>query len=1000
MTYDDFFQRCAGTRRYDWQARLAGNQTCRNQLIRIPTGFGKTAGVTLAWLWNRVEQKNDAWPRRLVLCLPMRTLVEQTKRAVSDWLERAGLNPEERVHVLMGGLSQSEWHLQPDREIVLIGTQDMLLSRALNRGYGSGRARWPMEQALLNVDSLWVMDEIQLMDVGLATSAQLQGFADADDLEDKLPRPRRTWWMSATLQRDWLRRAPGLPNVEELPLLQLEPSEKVGPLWAVAKSARIERVPSTSDAKAERWADLVVAAHNASPSGRGVTLAIANTVKNAIDLHRGLEQRKKRGGLPADVDLRLVHSRFRGTERRQWATEFLSREQCGADQNRIIVATQVVEAGVDISADVLVTELAPWASLVQRFGRCARYGGEGRITIVDRRHSDDSATQIKAKDEAERNDKRRHADLLTVLPYDLEDIEAAAEGLSCLDAQAGPAALEDFETAQEQQHGRGLLPRLFPYEPRHVLSRRELRDLFDTGPDLTGADIDISRFIREGDERDVSVWWWPVPEGESPHSRLRPEHDALCRVAIKDAREWLVSNHEAGDDEHAFTEERTGGAKAARLRAWVWSYLDGEWERAERRHIYPGQTFLVDACAGGYDEKIGFTGRPGRISVVAKHARGVGAAEAADASDEQDELSEGLGQSNRQYKTIATHGWEVAEEAQRLARSLGLLSGATHLLKLAGLAHDIGKAHPAFAGAIKDRNGIGLETHLAKAPKGRWHGGRGLYDKSSLGKRPGFRHELASALALLELTWRARPDHPALQGGREQLMDITVGRELPERADRIGPAFGFVAELMALDATSFNLIAYLVLCHHGKVRATLTMGPHDQDHPAIDATLPIRGVCDGDRLPRLVAADVDGLDCELPEVILRLDVAKLGLSCRYGPSWVERVLDLRMHYGDLQLVWLETLLRVADVRASQIASPRDARLPQDLVEVASIHDGNATESELQRWVDETLASAAASERGAATQARKTTKSSPSLKPLRSAAKQRSSKPPGSRGGKQ
>ena len=40
--------------------------------------------------------------------------------------------------------------------------------------------------------------------------------------------------------------------------------------------------------------------------------------------------------------------------------------QAGVD--RIIVATQVVEAGVDISATTLVTELSPWSSLVQRFG--------------------------------------------------------------------------------------------------------------------------------------------------------------------------------------------------------------------------------------------------------------------------------------------------------------------------------------------------------------------------------------------------------------------------------------------------------------------------------------------------------------------------------------------------------------------------------------------------------------------------------------------------------
>ena len=48
-------------------------------------------------------------------------------------------------------------------ETVIVGTQDQLLSRALNRGYSMSRFRWPVHFGLLDNDCLWVMDEIQLM---------------------------------------------------------------------------------------------------------------------------------------------------------------------------------------------------------------------------------------------------------------------------------------------------------------------------------------------------------------------------------------------------------------------------------------------------------------------------------------------------------------------------------------------------------------------------------------------------------------------------------------------------------------------------------------------------------------------------------------------------------------------------------------------------------------------------------------------------------------------
>src|ERR1017187_4053570 len=187
---------------HKWQKELMDEESCRDLLVRIPTGLGKTEGVLAAWSLHRICNGDERWPRRLVWCLPMRVLVEQTEQVALALAARmpAAIRPD--VHVVMGGEDAGEWFLYPERPAILVGTLDMLLSRALNRGYGSGRARWPVEFGLLNQDALWVMDEVQLMDVGLTTSAQIQAFREAN-LERRL-RPCHTWWMSATLQPEWL----------------------------------------------------------------------------------------------------------------------------------------------------------------------------------------------------------------------------------------------------------------------------------------------------------------------------------------------------------------------------------------------------------------------------------------------------------------------------------------------------------------------------------------------------------------------------------------------------------------------------------------------------------------------------------------------------------------------------------------------------------------------------------------------------------------------------
>lgn len=203
MTFDTFFQTATGNPApYDYQRRLAGDtagRPCESQLINIPTGLGKTAAVVLAWLWNRVVCPSQTsslsseirdpvapWPRRLVYCLPMRTLVEQTRDETCNWVAKlvdAGLIPADRkprIVVLMGGEALEEegkdWDIHPEADDILIGTQDMLLSRALNRGYGLKRYQWSRHFGLLNNDCLWVMDETQLMGPGLSTACQLEAF--------------------------------------------------------------------------------------------------------------------------------------------------------------------------------------------------------------------------------------------------------------------------------------------------------------------------------------------------------------------------------------------------------------------------------------------------------------------------------------------------------------------------------------------------------------------------------------------------------------------------------------------------------------------------------------------------------------------------------------------------------------------------------------------------------------------------------------------------------
>lgn len=104
------------------------------------------------------------------------------------------------------------------------------------------------------------------------------------------------------------------------------------------------------------------------------TLVVVNTVQRAQNLY---EQLLGKIGCPVI----LAHSRFYDDDRRTKEKQIEAQFGKTAEGQCLLIATQVVEVGLDISCDLLVTELAPIDAIVQRAGRCARWGGQGEVVV-------------------------------------------------------------------------------------------------------------------------------------------------------------------------------------------------------------------------------------------------------------------------------------------------------------------------------------------------------------------------------------------------------------------------------------------------------------------------------------------------------------------------------------------------------------------------------------------------------------------------------------------
>lgn len=948
-SFDDFFKAATGHSPYGWQLRLGEDPECQSRLIDIPTGLGKTAAVVLAWLWNRVHHQNPNWPRRLVYCLPMRTLVEQTAENVEFWLWNTlwanpenedlrwlcGFDPDEEFGkqetpptdrmrspiILMGGEDQSpfkrQWDIWPEKPAILIGTQDMLLSRALNRGYGMSRYRWPMHFALLNNDVLWILDEVQLMGGGLWTSAQLDWMREC---RFKPQFAAKTWWMSATLGGEFLdtsdRLSEKIPKpatfhmdpaeMESLVLLKAARPISELKLKPPQKKSTTKKVksPPTQQSIFIQIADDVGEKHIKGT----LSLIVCNRIAIAQDICRALYNQES----IQDVSIKLLSSRFRPADREETlrsVIDFESARKAGdPSPGLILVTTQVVEAGIDISATRMWTQLAPWPSIIQRLGRLNRDG-----------RSNDLAQAYVFDFPEDKQDPYASA------PYEKDDLKTASTIIESMIALSRAAPdkpirkiFEQLMTGPLKEKVRKTLePKQQPY-PRAL----DVHGLFSTEPDIFGGFTDVSPWVRNADtSADVTVFWRDFEEknnavnkGDGPGFQRQEG----CPVAVYHLQKFLTS----------------------RKSVYHWNPKTEQWERIRPNDIRPGMILLLSAKAGGYDIDQGWTGQKGgNLGLVPPP----GPFEQHE--DEERETEIGA------WVPLEEHLIDTEKVSLSIAEGLALteVSPISRGLIRAAALHDLGKSLESWQNALPEprSNGIWAKAPYAYSIEIK-KGSVPLEDipqliVSEYQEVFGFRSfeevvshrcgkQLCSFHCRVKLTTAQRQKMEEVFGSPPKLSPFRPGRR-HEAASALAMWHRYFREGVTEDYPA--LAIYLVAAHHGKARTVLAARQH----------MPVPNVC-GIPIPS-ETPPVSPLPWP-PGWQMDFSAAKDGACGEFTedgteflfefPGWTGLVADLLGGWekdaptrtcgavpenepaalGPFALAYLETLLRAADGRASRV----------------------------------------------------------------------------------
>lgn len=338
---------------YSHQLKTVENIAKGNSVVlRAPCGSGKTEACYVSLFFG----VGHSFPRRLIYSLPTRALVDDVSERIKRGMSKIGLPLD--VSPQHGANSVDPFF----KSNIIVTTIDQIVG-----AYCCTPLSLPVHlgniPAGAAVSSFFCFDEAHVYDHMLGLQSMLVLIERAAELG--LP----FLVMSATLPDSFIE--------------WFKNHEKIGSKIAIVEGQDADVPKRLNRRVVLKWKGKSLGPEdvlNSAYSWRRI-IVVCNTVNRAQELYSFVKDELQK----CNFNVYLLHSRFLD-QHRKTIEDQMKVSLKNPDNRTCLITTQVCEVGLDISCDLMLTELAPPDSLIQRIGRCAREGGSGEVWVFDVEH--------------------------------------------------------------------------------------------------------------------------------------------------------------------------------------------------------------------------------------------------------------------------------------------------------------------------------------------------------------------------------------------------------------------------------------------------------------------------------------------------------------------------------------------------------------------------------------------------------------------------------------